>query len=253
MTYSFISFQTAGGGATLTLDRPPLNVINTAMLEEMDDAIERASFDSTLTLLVVNATGKLFSAGVDVAEHTADRVNEMLPLFHRVCCALGRFRGPTLAAVHGHALGGGCEIALCCDLVIASTAANFAQPEIKLASFPPVAVLRLPALAGYRRAAEMLFTGNTISAEEAARSGIINRAVPPAEFQAQVDKTVQSFRSQSAVALRISKRALLSAWDNWDDLKVLERIYLKELMSTEDAREGLEAFTQKRFPVWRNK
>lgn len=183
MTYQFIETQTTKGVAQLTLKRPPLNVLNIDMLRELETALETIGREAALKVLIVRAEGTLrvFSAGVNVADHTADKVGVMIPLFDRVCAALANFPAPTLAVVHGHALGGGCELALCCDLIIAAEKANFAQPEIKLATIAPIAALQLPGLIGYRRAAEMLFSGEAIGASEAARIGLINRAVPSAE------------------------------------------------------------------------
>ena len=144
MKPQFVDWQAGDGLGRLTLKRPPLNIINIAMLQEICAALEAAAKDETLRALVVRAEGKMFSAGVDVADHTPDKVGEMIPLFDRVCAALAAFPLPTIAVVHGHALGGGCELALCCDLIIAAEGANFGQPEIKLATIAPVAALRLP-------------------------------------------------------------------------------------------------------------
>ena len=250
MAFQLIEWQTADGIGRLTLKRPPLNIINIAMLHELTSALEGAARDETLRILVVRADGKLFSAGVDVADHTADKVGEMIPLFDRVCAALADIPVPTLAVVHGHALGGGCEVALCCDLVLAAEAANFGQPEIKLATIAPIAALRLPPLIGYRRAAEMLFTGEVIGASEAARIGLINRAVPAEELERAADETVSRLGALSGAALRACKQALRRPRDDWARLPAIEKLYLDGLMSTEDAHEGLDAFLHKRAPVW---
>ena len=174
-------------------------------------------------------------------------------LFDRVCAALADFPVPTLAVVHGHALGGGCELALCCDLIVAAEGANFGQPEIKLATIAPIAALRLPGLVGYRRAAEMLFTGETIGAAEAARIGLINRAVPARELDQTIKQLVGKFRGLSAAALRLYKRAARLGAEEWGNLPAMERLYLDDLMAIEDASEGVAAFIEKRAPVWRNK
>jgi cyclohexa-1,5-dienecarbonyl-CoA hydratase len=253
--FQFIHRQVADGAGYLTLKRPPLNVLNLAMLRELRAALEAAAQDESLRVLVLRAEGTLrvFSAGVDVADHTADKVREMIPLFDGVCAALAAFPSPTLAAVQGHALGGGCELALCCDLVIANEHANFGQPEIKLATIAPVAALKLPGLIGARRAAEMLFGGETLGASEAARVGLINRAVPAEEFETVVEQYVAKLRGLSAAALRVCKKALRLGANGWGHLPALETLYLDELMSTEDAPEGVQAFVEKRAPVWRNK
>ena len=252
--HSFLEWQASDGVGYLTLDRPPLNILNLAMLREICSALEAAASDLSLRALVIRAEGALrvFSAGVDVADHTADKVGEMIPLFDRVCVALADFPVPTLAVVHGHALGGGCELALCCDLVVAAEGANFGQPEIKLATIAPIAALRLPGLVGYRRAAEMLFTGETIGAAEAARIGLINRAVPAGELAQAVEQIVGKLRGLSAAALRVCKRAARLGADGWGNLPAMEKLYLDDLMSIEDACEGVAAFIEKRAPVWKN-
>ncbi|MEK7787496.1 MAG: enoyl-CoA hydratase-related protein [Chloroflexota bacterium] len=257
----FLQWRTGDGAGYLTLKRPPLNVVNIAMLREMISALEAAAQDSTMRVLVLNAEGTLrvFSAGVDVADHTADKVGEMIPLFDRVCVALADFPTPTLAVVHGHALGGGCELALCCDLIVAAEGANFGQPEIKLATIAPIAALRLPGAVGYRRAAELLFTGDTVGAAEAARIGLINRAVPASELDQVAGQYVGKLRGLSAAALRACKRAARlgasfgSSQDGWANLPSMEKLYLEELMSTEDAHEGVASFIEKRAPVWKNR
>ena len=253
MSLQFIDWQYSDGVGRLTLKRPPLNILNIAMLRELGSALYEAASEESLRALVLRAEGKLFSAGVDVADHTADKVGEMIPLVDHVCTALADFPAPTLAAVHGHALGGGCELALCCDLIVAAEGANFGQPEIKLATVAPIASLRLPPLIGYRRAAEMLFTGDTIGAVEAARIGLISRAVPADELDKTVDELVGKLTTLSAAALRVGKRAVRLGADGWANLPEMERLYLVDLMSSEDAPEGLAAFMEKRAPAWKHK
>jgi cyclohexa-1,5-dienecarbonyl-CoA hydratase len=155
--------------------------------------------------------------------------------------------------VHGHALGGGCELALCCDLIVAAEGANFGQPEIKLATVAPIAALRLPGLVGYRRAAELLFTGEAIGAVEAARVGLINRAVPAGELDQAVEQYVGKLRALSGAALRVCKQAARLGDDGWGKLSAMEKLYLEGLMSTQDAHEGVASFIEKRAPVWKHK
>jgi|SRR5579859_6432001 len=254
-TGPFTDWRRDSGAGQLTLRRPPLNVINLAMLREMRGALQAAAREPALNVLVLRAdsTLRVFSAGVDVADHTVDKVGEMIPLFDEVCAMLAEFPAPTLAVVHGPALGGGCELALCCDLIVAAEGASFGQPEIKLATLAPIAALRLPGLVGYRRAAEMLFLGEVIPATEAARLGLINRAVPGAELETTVDQYLARLRNLSGAALRLCKRAVRMGAGGAMDLPALEKLYLEELMSTEDAREGVASFLEKRPPVWKNR
>ena len=255
LNLQFVEWRVSEGIGYLTLKRPPLNVINLVMIRELASALEAATRDESLRALVVRAEGKLFSAGVDVADHTADKVGEMIPSFDHVCTTLADFPAPTLAAVHGHALGGGCELALCCDLVVAAEGANFGQPEIKLATVAPIAALRLPGLVGYRRAAELLFTGEAIGAVEAARVGLINRAVPAGELDQAAEQVVGKLLALSGAALRVCKQAARLGDDGWSarSLPAMEKLYLEELMATQDAHEGVASFIEKRAPVWKHK
>lgn len=249
----FITSETLDGLATLTLDRPPLNVLHIPMLRQLEAALEQLAGDETLGALVLGARGKMFSAGVDVADHTAEKVGEMIPLFDRVCRALAEFPVPTLAAVHGHALGGGCELALCCDLAVMADTAKIGQPEIQLAAIAPIAALRLPRLAGYRAAADMLFTGRSLTAEEARQLGLANAVVPAEQVASWAQEKARQLAGLSRVALSMTKRALGLSLRGWDNaLPEMERLYLQELMSTADAVEGLAAFLEKRKPVWKH-
>jgi len=254
MTDSFISVETKNGASTLTLNRAPLNVLNIAALNGLESTLTELSRDESIRVLILRAEGKMFSAGVDVADHTPDKVGEMIPLFDRVCYLLANFPVPTLAVVHGHALGGGCELVLCCDLAIMVEGAKIGQPEIQLAAFAPIAAMRLPRMTNYRLAADMLFTGKTLSADEALRHGLVNTVVPADQLQNCVNEKVTQLTNLSRVALMTTKCALQLGFGNWDaPSKELERLYLDELMKSEDAREGLAAFMEKRTAKWKHK
>jgi|DewCreStandDraft_2_1066082.scaffolds.fasta_scaffold04181_3 cyclohexa-1,5-dienecarbonyl-CoA hydratase len=275
--FEFIQWQIEGGVARLTLNRPPLNILHIAMMEEIHTALsaltpsppspplptgpqarypgERELRDEGLQprLLVIAAQGRAFSAGVDVADHTADRVEAMMRSFDRIFLQLHALDIPTLAAVQGPALGGGCELALACDLIVASEAASFAQPEIRLGVIAPYACIRLPQLIGPKQAAELLLTGATLSAAEAAQLGLVNRVVPAAELPAAVEALIGQLVGLSGAALALCKRAMRFASQPFAEaLAAVERLYLEDLMATADAHEGLAAFLEKRKPVWRN-
>ncbi len=254
MTETFVTFEITNGAATLTLNRPPLNVLHMPLLRQLEAALAKLSADETVRLLVLRAEGKLFSAGVDVADHTPDKVGEMIPLFDRVCRALADFPVPTLAVVHGHALGGGCELVLCCDLAVMADSAKIGQPEIQLAAFAPIAAMRLPLMVGYRAAADMLLTGRTLAADEALKIGLVNAVVPADRIESWVEEKATQLLKLSRVALTMTKRALQSGFGAWDaSASGLEKLYLEELMKTEDAHEGLAAFMEKRAAVWKHK
>jgi len=254
MTDSFISIETKNGASTLTLNRAPLNVLDIATLNQLESTLIELSRDENIRVLILRAEGKMFSAGVDVADHTPDKVGEMIPLFDRVCRLLANFPCPTLAVVHGHALGGGCELVLCCDLAVMAETSKIGQPEIQLAAFAPIAAMRLPLMVGYRAAADMLLTGRTLTADEALRVGFVNAVVPADGLEQWIQEKTTQFAGLSRVALTMTKRALQFGSGNWDaSASELERLYLEELMKTEDAHEGLAAFMEKRAAVWKHK
>jgi cyclohexa-1,5-dienecarbonyl-CoA hydratase len=241
--------------ARITLCHPPLNVIDLAMMEELARALEDIESRSDISILLINDDGKDFSAGVDVAAHAPNKVEEMLSKFHAVIRLLIASKKVTIAAVHGHCLGGGAELAMVCDMVYTSASAQWGFPEIKLACYPPVACTALAALVGQKRAAELILTGRTISGVEAAKIGLANRSVAEEELAGVIDTTLKELMRLSPTALTLTKKAIY-AWDSMHFDKGLvraENLYLGELMNTADAREGIAAFMEKRKPNWAGK
>lgn len=241
--------------ARLSLHNPPLNVIDVPTMEEVSRALAEIESRNDIAVVILNGPGKAFSVGVDVAAHTPDKVQEMLTKFHGVIRALVASKKVTIAAVQGHCLGGGAELAMVCDLVFTTDTAKWAFPEIKLACYPPVACTALAALIGPKRAAELILTGRTITGTEAAEIGLANRAVSDADLDRSVDDTIQQLLKLSPAALAVTKKAMY-AWDAMHFDKGLaraEKIYFDELMKTEDAEEGISAFLSKREPVWKGK
>jgi cyclohexa-1,5-dienecarbonyl-CoA hydratase len=239
----------------IALRNPPLNVIDIPMMEELAQTLVDIEARSQVSLIVLSGEGTAFSAGVDVAAHTPDKVEAMLLKFHTVIRGLVATRKVTIAAVHGNCLGGGAELAMVCDIVYTAASARWGFPEINLGCYPPVACAALPALVGQKRAAELIFTGRTISGAEAAEIGLVNRAFPEEELAAAIESTVQAVSRMSPAALAVTKKAVY-AWDaiHFDKgLARAEKIYLEELMKTSDAREGICAFMEKRQPRWAGK
>jgi cyclohexa-1,5-dienecarbonyl-CoA hydratase len=254
MPDDFVSLEIQERIAILTLDRPPLNVLHIPMLEQLERALASLAGNSALRVMILEGRGKMFSAGVDVADHTADKVSTMIPLFDRVCQALAEFPLPTLAAVHGHALGGGCELVLCCDLAVMAESAKIGQPEIQLAAFAPIAAMRLPQLVGLRAAADMLFTGRSLTAQEALNLGLVNAVLPAEQVAAWARDKAGQIAGLSRVALTLTKRALHLGFGNWEAIShEMERLYLQDLMQSHDAAEGLAAFMEKRKPVCKDR
>jgi cyclohexa-1,5-dienecarbonyl-CoA hydratase len=251
--YRLLHLERTGGVLRLTLERPPLNVLNLAMLEELEHALAAVSNERSIKLLVLAGHGRAFCAGVDVADHTADRVERTLKLFHGVIRRLLALECPTLAVVHGATLGGGCELMLGCDLVLARDDAKIGQPEIQLGVFPPVAAALLPALVGRQRALDLVLTGRTLDAAQAHAFGLVNEVVAAEGFDGAVERFVQRLAGLSGPVLRVAKRALVEALPlpPAEAIGHAESLYLNELMRLDDAEEGLRAFLAKRAPVWK--
>jgi cyclohexa-1,5-dienecarbonyl-CoA hydratase len=239
----------------ITLNHPPLNILDIPMIGELGDAVAQVPSASDAKIFVIAHQGKAFSAGVSIQDHTADKVEGMLEKFHSLIRQLNSLAIPSVALVDGMALGGGCELAMVCDMVLASDRATFGQPEIKVGVFPPVAAVLLPRLVGRNRALELLLTGETIDAAEAMRIGLINQVFPAASFGEKTDEFIRKLTSLSGSSLRLTKRAVDgSLYDEFSaGITYAEQLYLSELMQTDDAREGLNAFLEKRKPVWKNK
>jgi cyclohexa-1,5-dienecarbonyl-CoA hydratase len=253
--YSCIALKLHAPIARITLDRPPLNIIDIPMMEELADALTEIEARLEISILIVSGSQKAFSVGVDVAAHTPDMVEQMLAKFHSVIRALVASKKVSIAAVHGHCLGGGAELAMVCDLAYTSELATWGFPEIRLGCYPPVAATALAALVGQKQAADLVLTGRTITGKEAAGIGLANAVLAEIDLEHAVRQTAEHLSQLSPAALAIAKKAIY-AWDAMHFDKGLaraEKIYLEELMKTEDAHEGISAFLQKRQPVWKGK
>jgi len=208
-----------------------------------------------ISVILFEGEGSAFSAGVDIKAHLPEEIHEMLAGFHAVIRAIVASRKVTIAAVRGTCLGGGAELAAVCDMVYTASDATWGFPEIKLACYPPVATVALPALIGQKRAAELILTGRQFSGDEAAAMGLSNRSVAAEELESVVERTLAELRALSPTALAHAKKAIY-AWDaiHFDKgLARAEKVYLEELISTADAREGIIAFLEKRSPKWTGK
>ena len=256
-TFDNIRFTIDDRVARITLARPPVNILNIAMMQEVNAALEECSQQRDLAAIVFDASSdcRAFSAGVSVEEHAHETIFQMLDSFHAIFRNLEQIARPTIAVVNGPALGGGCELVAYCDFVIAGEQARFGQPEIKLGVFAPVAAILLPRIIGDRRARELMLTGETIEAREALALGLVNRVVPAAELAAETSRLLTQLRTLSAVALEHAKRAIdLGQGRSLDAaLKEIEDMYLQELMKTRDATEGINAFIEKRKAAWQHR
>lgn len=246
-----VKHEIRDGIAEIVLDDPPLNILTQALLGELRDALAAAASEATLRVVLLRAEGKHFSAGASVEEHLPGAVEEMIPEFMATVAAVYEFPLPVIVAVHGRCLGGALEVALAGDLLVAGEGALFGVPEIKLGVLPPAACVQLPRIVGPGLAAEMVFTGEAIGAATALRAGMIDRIVPDEHVTREARDMAEGIAGLSAAALRSAKRALRAGGGRRDEaMAEASRIYLKELMSTRDAVEGLRSFTERRKPQW---
>lgn len=241
--------------ARITLTHPPLNVIDFQMMDELLAALQELEQHKEVSVVMLSGGERGFSAGVDVAVHTPEKIQTMLQKFHGLIGALVKFPKITIAEVHSVCLGGGAELAMVCDMAYTTEKAKWGFPEITLGCYPPVACTALAALVGQKRAADLIFTGRIFSGEEAAAWGLANDAHPEGELREVIEGTLEHLLKLSPAALAVAKKALY-AWDSMHLDKGLaraEKIYLEELMQTEDAKEGIAAWMEKRKAVWKGK
>jgi cyclohexa-1,5-dienecarbonyl-CoA hydratase len=242
--------------ATLTIDRPPLNVLDIPTIDRLGELIDVLATDPELLVVILRGAGeRAFSAGVAVQDHTADRVGPMLDSLHGAIRRLRDLDAVTIAAVHGHCLGGGMELAMACDLVIASDDASFSQPEIELGCFPPVASALLPSRIGAGLTLDLALTGRTLSAKEAERLGLVTRRIYVGDLDEAAREIAERIASRSAPVVRLTKKAVRAGRDLpfLAALAETERIYKEELLPLEDVAEGAAAFLEKRKPEWKHR
>lgn len=241
-----------GTVARIVLSHGKQNILDFQMMDELSTSLDELESRRELSTIVIEAGGEHFSTGVDIPSHTPDRVATMLEKFHGVIRRLLKASKVTVAVVKGYCLGGGAELAMTCDIVITTDSARWGFPEIRLGCYPPVAAAALAAVVGQKCAAELILTGRTFDGREAERIGLANRAVSADKLKESVAERVDSLAALSPAALAHAKRALYS-WDAAHFEKGLVRaedIYLKDLIKTEDAQEGIRAWMEKRKPQW---
>jgi cyclohexa-1,5-dienecarbonyl-CoA hydratase len=254
MAYQHIIAELKEGLGTITLNKPPVNVLNIAMMEEMNQVLAEWQGRKDLKVVLFNAKGKCFSAGVDVGEHMGDLAPKMIDVFHRIFRLMDKVEAVTVASIHSSCLGGGCEVAVFCDMVIAGEGAKLGQPEIQVGVFPPIAAYIMPRIMGRKAAMDLILSGRIITAREALQMGLINRVVKDEDLEKETGDFVKPYLKLSAEVLRLAKRAVIAGLrdDLEPSLKQIEDIYLNQLMRSHDAQEGLKAFLEKRKPTWKN-
>ncbi len=251
----YLKFEKANGVARITLARPKHNVMNVDMMNELNSLLEALGSDNELKCLVLFGEGKSWCAGVEVGDHKPETAPGMIAVFDRIFELIAGLDIPTIAAVHGASLGGGMELAIACDIVVASSNARFGQPEIKLGFFPPYAVVRLPELVGTAKAIEICTTGRTYTAREAFDMGFVSKVADEENFSQTLDGLVEEICGGSPLIIRMNKRAvkMTKGCEFREAARKANDYFLNSLMKTEDTVEGIRSFEEKRKPFWKNK
>jgi enoyl-CoA hydratase len=260
MSYHALLFEVRDGVALITVNRPDkLNALNDEVVRELADAAERVATDAAIAGAILTGAGhKAFVAGADIADLVRQGPFDGKARALRGQAMLRRFETcgkPVIAAVNGYALGGGCELAMACHLRIASDAARFGQPEVKLGIAPGYGgTQRLPRLVGKGNALQLILTGEMIDAREAHRIGLVNQVVPAAELMAAAERTLRGILAMGPLAVRLALEAVDQGLEmTLDEGLLLEANHFGLLAATADMQEGLQAFLEKRPPKFRGK
>ena len=256
MAFSTLLVETRGKVGLITLNRPQaLNALNSELLAEMNEALDGFDRDPSVGCIVITGSEKAFAAGADIKEmasltYPGTYIDDFFAGWDRVAAR----RKPMIAAVAGFALGGGCELAMMCDFIIAAETAKFGQPEIKLGVMPGIGgSQRLTRLIGRAKAMEMCLTGRMMDAEEAERSGLVARVVPAGSLLEEAMKTAETIASMSLPIAMMTKEAIHRA----DEVSLSEGIRFERrvfhaMFATQDQKEGMAAFVEKRKPDFKN-
>jgi len=252
-------FRQEGNIGILSFNRPKaLNALDTSVLQELDQAINEIEKNDDIYVLIITGEGKAFVAGADISEmkdKTAEEGRIFGDLGSRVFRKIELMEKPVIAAVNGFALGGGCELAMSCDIRIAGEKAKFGQPEVSLGITPGFAgTQRLPRLVGTAKAKELIFTGNMIKAVEAEKIGLVNNVVPQEELMDEALKMAKKIASNGQIAVKYSKAAINRGIScDIDTANEIEKDLFGLCFATEDQKEGMAAFIEKRKPEFKKK
>ena len=256
-SYENILLAVDGPVATVTLNRPQaLNALNAALLGELVDALTRLDADEAVRCIVITGNERAFAAGADIKEMAdASSVDMLRRNALARYDAVRKIAKPIIAAVSGWALGGGCELAMACDMIVASETARFGQPEINIGIMPGAGgTQRLTRALGKARAMELILTGDYLSAHEAHARGLVNRVAPPELYLEEAQKLARRIAAQPPVAVRLAKDAVFKAQDlSIEEGLDYERRVFYLLFATEDQKEGMAAFVEKRPPTWKGR
>ena len=257
MTYDNILVETRGNVGVITLNRPnALNALNSALIEDLNNALDGLEADDAIGCIVITGSEKAFAAGADIKEmQTKSYMDVYMGDFIGRWEQVSRTRKPVVAAVAGFALGGGCELAMMCDFIIAAETAKFGQPEIKLGVMPGAGgTQRLTRFVGKSKAMEMCLTGRMMDAAEAERSGLVSRVVPAGELIDEAVKTAQAIAEMSRPIAMMTKESVNRAYETTlgEGIRFERRVF-HAMFATEDQKEGMAAFVEKRKPDFKNK
>jgi len=257
MSYENIIVETKGRVGIIRLNRPQaLNALNAALIKELIAAVDSFDAEPNIGCILITGNEKAFAAGADIKEMTDKSfMDAFLKNFGANEDAIARARKPTVAAVAGFALGGGCEYAMQCDVIIAADNAKFGQPEIKIGVIPGYGgTQRLTRAVGKAKAMDMILTGRMMDAAEAERAGLVARVVPLASLMDEAMKVAETIASMSLPSVLSAKEAVNRAFEvSLAEGVLFERRVFHSLFATEDQKEGMKAFVEKRKPQWKNK
>lgn len=258
MAYKTLLIETKNSVQVIKLNRPEaLNALNSELLGELADALEKAETDAKVRAIVITGSEKAFAAGADIKEMSDKTYAEMAQdnFFFANAGRITATRKPVIAAVAGYALGGGCELAMICDILIAADTAKFGQPEINLGIIPGIGgTQRLAHAVGKAKAMEMILTGRFMDAEEAERAGLVSRIVPAKKLMDEAMSAAEKIAEKSLLATAAAKEAVNRAFEvSLSEGVLFERQSFQGLFATEDQKEGMAAFQEKREPQFRDK
>ena len=242
--------------ARVIIDAPKANILDREMVTSLDEIVSGLAKRSGLRAIVISAEGPHFSYGASIQEHLPDQIAAALGRLSNLLRTLAAAPAPTIAAVRGQCLGGGLELVLACDLILAEEEAHFGIPEIRLGVFPPAASALLPVRIGLARATEMILTGRSFTAIEGHEVGLVAKLAQPGQLEVELESWLESdFVSRSPAALKFAVRALRHRITRalHDELPEYDRMYLDEMMPLGEAEEGIRAFLDKRPAAWSTK
>lgn len=258
MAYETITVEIAEKVALVTLNRPDaLNALNSQLVSELCEALTSADQNEKVRVIVLTGSEKAFAAGADIKEMEAKSFADVSygDFFADLGKTIETLNTPIIAAVSGYALGGGCEVAMACDFILASDTAKFGQPEINLGVIPGIGgSQRLTRFVGKSKAMDMILTGRFMDAEEAERSGLVSRIFPTKSFMDEVMVVAEKIAEKSALSVRYAKEAVDRSYETTlAEGLLFERRVFHALFATEDQKEGMQAFMEKREPQFRDK